>query len=52
MQELSQVDIQLNALRMERLGPAVKTPDEQEKAPEADDSSASADGCCPRAYRL
>ena len=46
LQELSQVDIQLNALRMERLA-GVKTPDEQEKAPEADDSSASADGAVP-----
>ena len=46
LQELSQVDIQLNALRMERLA-GVKTPDEQEKAPEADDSSASANGAVP-----
>lgn len=46
LQELSQVDIQLNALRMERLA-GVKTPDEQEKAPGADDSSASANGAVP-----
>lgn len=46
LQELSQVDIQLNALRMERLA-GVKTPDEQEKAPEADDSSASANSAVP-----
>lgn len=46
LQELSQVDIQLNALRMERLA-GVKTPDVQEKAPEADDSSASANGAVP-----
>ena len=46
LQELSQVDIQFNALRMERLA-GVKTPDEQEKAPEADDSSASANSAVP-----
>lgn len=46
LQELSQVDIQLNALRMERLA-GVQAPDEQEKAPEADNSSASANGAVP-----
>ena len=46
LQELSQVDIQLNALRMERLA-GVKTPDEQEKAPGAGDSSASANSAVP-----
>ena len=42
LEELSQVDIQLNALRMERLA-GVKAAEEQDAAPETDDPRATAD---------